>query len=369
MRLLCFGRAISYSFAKKSVQVYRYSLLTLLLTVSILSAFGQSNRYKVTAIGFYNVENFFDTTDDPNKKDEDFTPNGPYHNTWEVYTQKLHNIASVIEKMGTDLTPDGVAILGLAELENDVVLKGLITQPELAKRNYRYVWYPTPDERGISTAMIYNPGYFKVLSSHPVHVPLETLGMTRPTRDILYVCGSLAGDTVHVLVNHWPSKSGGAKVSEPGRMLAASVCRKIVDSLEAATGNAKVVIMGDLNDDPMSRPVQKELVVSEEKDHLKGSQLYNPWIKLHKQGLGSENYRGEWHLIDQVMLSAALVNDPNDKWKYYNAQIFNKDFLKYQFGTNKGLPHRSYTIAQVWDNGYSDHFPVLVYLIERSESQ
>ncbi len=342
----------------------RIFFLFALLVCASVAGYSQK-QVQVVAIGFYNVENFFDTINDPNKKDDDFTPDGAYHNTGDVYRQKLHNIASVFGQMGTDMTPDGPAIIGMAELENDNVLKDLVLQPEIAKRNYKYEWFYTPDERGISTAMLYNPKYFSVLSSRPIHVPLESLGQTRPTRDVLYVCGVLAGDTVHVLVNHWPSKSGGEAASAPGRKLAASVDRRMVDSLINAAPGSKILILGDLNDNPTSDPVLKVLGCKDDKEHLEEKDLYNPWIKLYNKGMGTESFRGEWGLIDQIIMSKAVVENRNDKWKYYSAQIFNREFLKNKIGQDKGLPHRSYTISQRWDNGYSDHFPVLVYLVKK----
>jgi len=339
-------------------------LLALLLSFNSFLSTAQ-NKFKVVALGFYNVENFFDTIDDPNKKDEEFTPNGIHHNTPEVYAQKLINIAKVFSILGTDLTPDGAAIIGMAELENDNVLKDLIVQPAIKDRNYKYVWHPTPDERGIGTAMIYNPKYFTVLNSQPVRVPLETLGQKRPTRDVLFVSGILAGDTVHVLVNHWPSKSGGEAASDPGRRLAAKVNRRIIDSLQIINPHVKVLLMGDLNDDPMSYAVNDELRCTDNKDNIRKNELYNPWIKLHKKGLGTSNYRGEWHLIDQIIMTPGLVNNPNNKWKYHSAKIFNEDFLINKIGKDKGLPHRSYSINNAWDNGFSDHFPVVIYMVEK----
>jgi endonuclease/exonuclease/phosphatase family metal-dependent hydrolase len=317
------------------------------------------------AIGFYNVENFFDTIHDPNKHDEDFTPNGAYHNTQKVYEQKLHNIATVMSKMATEVTPDGPAIIGMAEVENDNVLKDLVSQPELNSRHYRYEWFYTPDERGISTAMLYNPKYLTILHSQPLHVPLESIGQTRPTRDVLYVDGILAGDTVHILVNHWPSKSGGEAASAPGRRLAAGVDRHIVDSLFHIDPNAKILILGDLNDNPTSDGVIKVLKAKADLSDVERTDIYNPWINIYKKGFGTESYQGEWNLIDQIMVSGAFLNKDNNKWKYYKAEIFRKDFLVNKIGRDKGLPHRSYTISQVWDNGYSDHFPVLLYLVEK----
>jgi len=334
------------------------ALLSGLFLILFTSAKAQK-EYKVIALGFYNCENFFDTIHDPNKKDQETTPTG------KDYLQKQHNIATVIEQLGTDLTPDGAAIVGLAEVENSSVLGDLIAQPELKNRHYKYEWFYTPDERGISTALLYNPKYLKVLKSEPLHVPTETLPGKRPTRDILHVCGVLAGDTVHILVNHWPSKSGGEAASAPGRRLAATVAKRVVDSLMNRDPDTKIIIMGDFNDNPTSEGIKEVLNAKADKKDVELNGIYNPWISMYKKGLGTESYQHEWNLIDQIMVSGSLLTNNNKKWKYYNAEIFKKDFLTYQLGYNKGLPHRSYTAAHTWDNGYSDHFPVLVYLVEK----
>ena len=337
------------------------SFLSVLLICVGVNAFGQ---HRVIAIGSYNCENFFDTIDDTAKKDEDFTPNGSYHYTEDVFRQKAHNIATVIAQMGTDVTPDGPAVVGLVEVENDFVLKTLISQPEIKGRNYQYCWFPTPDERGISTAMIYNPKYFKVLGSQPLHVPLESLGQKRPTRDILFVSGVLAGDTIYILVNHWPSKSGGEAASAPGRRLAATVVKRVTDSLLKNNPESKILIMGDFNDNPTSDGILKVLQSKSEKESLALTDIYNPWINMYKKGMGTEIYQGEWNVIDQIMLSGSFLKNDNKKWRYYKPEIFNKEFLVHKIGKDKGLPHRSFTASSVWDNGYSDHFPVLVYLVD-----
>ena len=337
----------------------RRVLCTALLAAGAFSSFAQKEHYKVMAIGFYNCENFFDTIDDPAKDDIENTP------TPEVFAQKLHNIATVFQKLGTDVTPDGPAVIGLAEIENDNVLKAVVAQPEIANRHYNYVWHPTPDVRGISTALLYNPKYFKVLSSRPVHVPLESLGQSRPTRDVLYVCGILSGDTVHLLVNHWPSKSGGEARSGPGRRLAAQVAKDVVDSVQKNNPNAKILLMGDLNDNPTSDGVINVLHAKAEKKEVTATDIYNPWINMYKNGMGTESYRGEWNLIDQIMITGAFMQNNNHKWQYYKHEIFNRDFLKNRIGKDKGLPHRSYTANHVWDNGYSDHFPVVMYFVSQ----
>ena len=336
----------------------RIVFIALLMICSHSHTWAQQ-QYQVIAIGFYNCENFFDTLDDPNKDDIENTP------TPAVYAQKLHNIATVFQKLGTDVTPDGPAIIGLAEIENDNVLSAVINQAEIKDRHYNYVWFPTPDVRGISTAMLYNPKYFKVINAHPIHVPLESLGQTRPTRDVLYVYGILAGDTVHVLVNHWPSKSGGEARSAPGRRCAAGVDKEWIDAIQKSNPNAKILLMGDLNDNPTSEGVIEVIKAKSEKKDIGLTDIYNPWINMYKRGMGTESYQGEWNLIDQIMISGAFIKNNNNQWKYYKEEIFNKPFLTNQFGKDKGLPHRSYTIAHVWDNGFSDHFPVVMYFIKK----
>ena len=344
-------------------------VLSILFVLICINTYGQKKKqqkpqHRVIAIGSYNCENFFDIVHDTTKKDDEFTPNGEYHYTAEVYKQKVHNIATVVEKMGTDVTPDGAAILGLVEVENDSVLKDLVAQPEIKQRAYKYIWFPTPDDRGISTAMLYNPKYFELLSARPLHVPLESLGQKRHTRDILFVSGVLAGDTIYILVNHWPSKSGGEAASAPGRRLAATIDKKIVDSLIEKNPNTKLLIMGDFNDNPTSEGISVVLDCKEDKAEVKLKDIYNPWTSMYRKGMGTENFQGEWNMIDQIMLSGSFLKNNNKKWKFYNNEIYNREFLINKIGKDKGLPHRSFTIGSAWDNGYSDHFPVLVYLVD-----
>jgi endonuclease/exonuclease/phosphatase family metal-dependent hydrolase len=331
-----------------------------------LPAQAQKHTYSVLAVGSYNCENLFDTEDDTTKMDEDFTPGGSYSYTPQVYHEKLQNIAHVIELMGTDVTPDGPAVLGLVEIENNRVLEDLVKEPVIQNRHYEFVWFPTPDVRGISNALLYNPKYFKVLNARHVTVPLESLGQSRPTRDVLHVTGILAGDTVHVMVNHWPSKSGGEAATNPGRNLAARVNKQVVDSLMATDPNSKIIILGDLNDNPTCHAVIDVLGASDEKDKTPKSGIYNPWIKMYRKGMGTESYHGEWNLIDQIMISEPFLTNKNKKWGYYKNEIFNKEFLINKMGKDKGLPHRSFTIGHVWDKGYSDHFPVLMYFIKEN---
>src|SRR5262245_8249552 len=191
----------------------------------------QDKKYQVACIGFYNLENLFDTIDGPNQ-DEEFLPSVANHYDSSVFNDKLQKLADVISLIGTDETPDGLAVMGCAEIENATVLAALAAQPKLAPRKYKYVHYNSPDERGIDVGLIYNPKYFIPQASRPVVVDLAGLSdENRPTRDILLVEGRLLGETVFVLVNHWPSRRGGEEATLPLRRKAAEVCKSLSDSV------------------------------------------------------------------------------------------------------------------------------------------
>ncbi len=341
-----------------------YFLLLLLLGISELHAQGGKTPYQVTAVAFYNLENLFDTLDDPRKFDEEFTPGGENHYTSKVYHEKLHNLATVIRQLGTDLTPDGAALIGGAEIENDRVLHDLVAQPEIKDRNYQFVHFESPDARGIDVALLYNPRYFRVLKAEALYTDISGFGQKGgKTRDVLHVIGILAGDTTHVFVNHWPSRRGGEAASAPLRAIAARVSKRVIDSLMAVNPNTRVLLMGDLNDDPTSPSVTKVLGAKADRKKVKPGDLFNPWTAFLEKGIGTLAYRDSWNLFDQIMLSSGWLDLGPEHWRFYRAEIFNRDFLKEKFGQYKGYPHRSFD-GGVWLNGYSDHFPVVVFLVK-----
>jgi len=326
-------------------------------------AFAQKKNYQVIAVAFYNLENFFDTENDTLKKDEDFTPKGDYHYTEEIFKRKAHNLATVIKQLGTEMTPDGPAFIGVAEVENSKSLDMLVSQPEIKDRKYKYVIFYGPDERGINTGFVYNPKYFTVLNAEPHHVDLGGTGDKETTRDVLHVTGVLLGDTVHVLVNHWPSRRGGEAASAPKRAIAAKVDKGIVDSLMNVNSASRIFIMGDLNDDPVSPSVANVLGAKGDRDEVKDKGLYNPWVAFYKKGIGTLAWDNAWNLFDQIMLSAPFLKKDENHWQYYKAEVFNKDFLIQKNGQYKGSPHRSFS-GTTWIDGYSDHFPTIVYLVK-----
>lgn len=321
--------------------------------------------YNVVAVGFYNFENLFDTVDDPeNWGDDEFLPTSGKNWNQEKYQEKLGHLASVVKELGTELTPDGVAILGVAEVENRQVLEDFAKQKSVASRNYQVIHFDSPDHRGIDVGLLYNPKYFKPINQKSI--PLNTIGYngdSLKTRNILYVSGILDGDTVHVLVNHWPSRRGGEAASSPLREFAASVNKKIVDSLKQVRSNPKVLIMGDLNDDPINPSVTKVLNAQKKIQKTKAGGFYNPMYEFYQKGIGSNAWRDSWNLFDQIILSYGLVNKKEPGYSFYKAKVHNKKYLTQTFGQYQGYPFRTW-VGNTYLGGYSDHFPVYVYLIK-----
>ena len=208
-------------FVLSSIKMPKHAILLPVLFICVCS-FAQKQQYKSAIVAFYNLENFYDTVDNPNINDEEFLPAGPKNYNSKVYWTKVEHLATVISQIGTDINPDGPALLGVAEIENDTVLNDLIHHPLLKPRNYSFVHYDSRDIRGVDVALLYNPKYFKVIDSRKLFVHMPT-GAKQSffTRDVLWVKGLLSGDTINVFVNHWPSRVGGEQRSAPGRAAAA----------------------------------------------------------------------------------------------------------------------------------------------------
>lgn len=337
--------------------MYKILFFALFISCSCLtSCLQHGNEHSIT-VAFYNCENFFDPADNPAKEDEDFTPNGKFHYTQKIYEQKLHNIATVIQSMDG---ADGPAIIGLAEVENSTVLNDLVRQPEIARRNYKYEWYEGPDPRGINVAMLYNPGHFRLLHSEPLHVDLSAIGDISVTRDVLHVLGILEGDTVHVFINHWPSRRGGEDESGPKRAIAAKVNKDAITKLMQQNSNTKIILMGDLNDNPTDNSVAGILGAKGDQKQVSLSELFDPWASIYQSGNGTEYFQHNWNLFDQIIISGALLNSSNHKLCYKQAQIFKPEFITDHYKGHEGEPRRSF-VGTHWINGYSDHFPVMMY--------
>ncbi len=335
-----------------------------LLIISVVS-FSQKNNYKVSIIGFYNLENLYDTINNPEVDDEEFLPNSARNYNTSIYLDKIERLSDVIAQMGTEITPDGLAILGVAEIENDTVLTDLVNSAKLKNRKMKIVHYNSPDRRGVDVAMLYNPKYFRVLTSAPLFVQLP--GGSKEsffTRDILYVKGILDGDTVHVYVNHWPSRSGGEERSIPARAAAAGVARKHMDSLIAINPASKIVLMGDLNDDPVSPSLTKIIGSKGNIKDVKENEMFNPWVDMYKKGIGTSPYQDAWGLFDQVVISGSWLNKEQPGYHYSRQIIFNREFMVQKTGKYRGYSKRTWD-GTVYNYGYSDHFPVYVMMLKK----
>ena len=344
---------------------YRWGWLIALLALSfgIISAQQSTTSQRVT-VAFYNLENLFDTIDQENN-DEEFLPEGANRWTLERYQHKLRNMSHVISLIGGD----GPAIIGVAEIENRGVLEDLIAQESLRDKHYDIVHYDSPDRRGIDCAILYQPEVYKVFSSgaRAVEIPNEPW---IKTRDVVYASGLLDGEIVHVLVGHWPSRSGGEAVSLHRRMAAAKTMRSVADSLYTLFPGSKVIMMGDFNDDPISPSVREGLGVKNHPEQTKPADYYTPMLQLYNKGMGTLAYRDVWNLFDIIAVNGELIGSKPTTWQLYRdpettdmAFIFKQPFMIQQSGQYKGYTLRTFVGGQ-WQGGYSDHFPVYVYLVK-----
>ncbi len=322
-------------------------------------------QYKVGLIGFYNCENLFDTIDGDND-DAEFLPNSSHLYNRNVYNDKLSKLSDVLSLIGTDLSPDGLAMFGVAEVETEGVMLDLINQEKLRGRGYKIVHYDSQDKRGIDVGLVYNPKYFKVIKSEPLFVSLiGDEGKPYFTRDVLYVYGLFDGEPLHVLVNHWPSRRGG-EASAPSRAIAAGVGKAKIDSIVKADPNAKFILMGDLNDDPVSPSVAKVLGAKGDPDKVAKGGIYNPWVTFYKNGNGTLAYGDSWNLFDQIMVSQSFLDKTQTGFFFQKAAIFKKEFMLQQTGQYKGYPLRTYD-GNVYNHGYSDHFPTYIEFLKEKK--
>jgi len=308
-------------------------------------------------VAFYNVENLFDTIDDPHTRDTEFTPQSIINWNTEKYQRKLEHIAKVLTTLGGEDLP---AIVGLAEIENGQVLRDLTEKTGLKNGDYRFVHFESPDERGIDVAMLYRRQYFEPLFSRPyaVHFPFDPKDRTR---DLLYVKGVTAlGDTLHILVDHWPSRYGGKEKSAPKRNYAASLVRKVVDSVFSTNRHANIIIMGDFNDNPTDESVAEILKAGKPGNIIRHTDLYNLALPDYEKGMGSLYWRG-WDLFDQIIVSGNILegnmhlvpqNPPEEK-------ILKKDWMLYRRDDGVKVPSRT-AGRKAYYGGYSDHLPVYV---------
>ena len=333
-------------------------------------ASGKKATYKINTVAFYNLENLFDTKDDPDKFDER-SPimEMPKSERESVYQKKLANMAEVIAKIGAGTAKQPPAVIGVCELENYKVLQDLVNDPSLQSYKYEIIHFNSPDARSIDVALLYRSAVFRPMHSKNHEVVLyrnNNPEKRKYTRDVLYVKGKLDGEVIHLLVNHWPSRSGGEKRSRPYRVATAKTAKKVIDSVQSQNPYAKIMLMGDLNDGPDSKSVKEIIGTKDSQKDLELKGLYNPFEKIHEKGIGTIAWRDTWDLFDHIILSKPLV-DKNDfrNYSFYKAGIYNPVWLQNPKGRYKGYPHRAF-VGSTFTGGYSDHFPVFIYLLKKA---
>ena len=317
------------------------------------------DKYYLASIAFWNIENLYDTLNDPLKDDDEFTPKGAKNWYGERYKKKLGKLSEIISTIGDE---DGPEILGVCEVENKKVLEDLISTPLLVNKRYKIVHFDSPDRRGVDVALIYKSNYFKPLSSFSITVK-DSSDTNFITRDILIVTGILSNDTITFLVNHWPSRRGGG--SEDKRILASTIARSLVDSVLNLNPKAKLILLGDFNDDPTNKSIQTVLRGKPEKSIKSATDLFNPMFELFKKGVGTLAHQDSWSLFDQIIMTQALLNNENEKY-FYKENSTGVAVKKEQIqeeGRFQGYPLRTYS-GNTFTNGYSDHFPVYIYLVQ-----
>lgn len=315
------------------------------------------NKDKVYTVAFYNVENFFDTVDDPLTNDDAYTPNG--ERKWSLirYHNKLKKISSVIAQIGRKRSAYEPVLVGLVEVENTKVLEDLVHHKNLLDANYSFVHKSSQDKRGVDVALLYRNDCFELLHSKAYPLSFEEDGGEMGvSRDILVVSGRLNNELIHIIVNHWPSRREGEDKSDFKRNEAAKLVHDIIEDIKGGDSDPNIIIMGDFNDNPNDESISK---------YLMESYLFNPMIDLYKKGIGSLTFRGKWNLFDQIILTKSFLNNSLSEHRFIEARVFNKKWLRFYKGKKKGSPFRTY-VGRWYKGGFSDHFPVYTYLYKEN---
>ena len=379
----------------------------------VLGLFYNAQMKRTAAVGFYNVENLWDTVKSVDYIDatlpahhinfhrsvpldslkyleitkdykgpwdydrikgqkvvrkqvlsDDFTPKSNKNYTYNIYQQKLKNIAQVISEVGFKYTKTAPAVVGLVEVENRQVVEALTQQDALKKYDYGVVHYNSFDARGIDVALIYQKKRFTVTNSYKKELVLfREDGKREYTRDLLVVSGILDGEKVAFFVNHWPSRRGGEAISMPKRNAAAALLKQEMDALREKNPNIKLIAMGDFNDDPISPSFKNHLkAVGDEKELNEEYPYFNPMYKMYKKGVASLAYRDAPNLFDQIIYSKNLVsNSSAEEYTVYRTEVYAPAYLINKQGNYKGYPFRSWD-GDKFTGGYSDHFPIFTIL-------
>ena len=343
----------------------RKNLWLMSFLLLMVAAANAQKKYGHYSVAFYNLENLFDTIHDEGKNDFEYLPDGS--NRWGKvkYENKLKNMAHALADLGTDKLPGvGASIIGVSEVENANALNDLMAQPEMKERGFKFVHIEGPDKRGVDCALIYNPKFFTPEKWFLPQYIYENGDTVRKTRGFLTVQGRLAGEPLTVIVCHWPSRFATGYF----RDIAGKQVRQLTDSISLADPEQRIIVMGDMNDDPDNTSMAKFLGAKRKMKDVKEGDFFNPWWDvLRADGQGTLSYQGGWNLFDQIVLSRNLLDVKGRKdysrLTLYQWHIFRRDYLIQQEGKFKGAPKRTHA-AGSWLNGYSDHLPTVTYLIK-----
>lgn len=352
----------------------RSFIVAALLLLMSLSASAQKTQQNYV-IGFYNLENLFDTYDDPVKNDSEFLPEGKNKWTQAKYEKKLHNMAKVIRSMA-DNNKRWHTILGISEIENRLVIEDLVSQPEIADANYQIVHYDSPDRRGVDVTLLYKPDQFTYLDSESIPFDFnsdidfsDTDTSYFKTRDILMVHGLIAGEHFAFYVAHLPSRVGGKGGNLRSR--GAEIIYNHSREMEAKYPGIKIVAMGDMNDNPTDDSMAKYLHGQERLENVTPTEFYSPYISMLKAGYGSLCYQGVWSIYDLELVNYNLAHAPDgglkiqpvtkNHGKEYYGVVFKRPWMTTQKGQYKGYPFRTFSNG-AFVGGYSDHYPTYIVI-------
>lgn len=345
-------------------------VIAIFLTYGSLFSQTKDKEFFIRTVAFYNLENLFDTINQIDKRDELSPIMELKSGKSEVYFDKLEKLSYVISQIGKEKSKLPPSIIGVAEIENRNVLEDLISTKPLKKYKYQIVHFDSPDIRGIDVGLLYNSNLFQLI--HQEAIPLRIYKDNRRvyTRDILWVSGYLDGELIHVLVNHWPSRRGGEQATNYLRERAAFEVKITINRILQDDENSKIIVMGDFNDNPNNSSFKKVLETQKRKQKTDKNYLFNPYELMFLKGHSTLGNRDKIHLFDQLLLSSSLIKmkgETYNSYKLYKANIFNPSYLITSEGKYKGYPFRSFSNGK-YTGGYSDHFPVYLYLLKEKNN-
>jgi predicted extracellular nuclease len=329
-------------------------IVILVISSCVQCMYAQENRYRIM---FYNVENLFDIYNDSLTADDDFTPAGKLHWTSGRFRDKVNKISKVITAAGEWQAPD---VIGLCEVENLFVLNRLIYDTPLAEKGYQVIHHDSPDERGIDVALLYRNKRIRIVKSSFIPVKYNDL----ITRDILKVIAIMDSDTITLFVNHWPSRSAGQLETDDYRMAAAKTLRNAVDSVFRVNSSAKIIIMGDFNDEPVDESLVNGLRAIHPVKTGRSAELINLSVAPGGMVKGTLKYQGNWNLFDQIIVSGGLITGKGLKTNEDAYHVFYVQAMLETDATYNGVkPFRTYQGFR-YAGGYSDHLPVYIDIVD-----